>query len=358
MIIGNPPWKEYSAVKKAYHVRDYQTEGSGNLYALCAERSLALLAPRGLLSFIVQLPLVSSSRMQTMRQFLRDRAIFLAAVTCDDRPGKLFDGLQHCRSTVFVAQRGNNGGKSELWTSGYRRWASEVREYLFDATAFCPSSGGPLEQGQFPKLASLLQVSAFCRLFAPENRPVELRTCSRPTTDYVFYQESAQYWVKATVGLPYYAKDGCVGAPAHGRYLYFEDKAAARTACAILNSSLFYVYYITYGDCFHVSNALAGGLPVPRTVWEERALADLGVELMSDLTANAQRKTINTRDGSEITYAEFRVNESKPIIDKIDMLLGKHYGFSPAEMDFIINYDIKYRMGGALEDDDPLEDEE
>jgi hypothetical protein len=29
----------------------------------------------------------------------------------------------------------------------------------------------------------------------------------------------------------------------------------------------------------------------------------------------------------------------------IDMLLASHYGFTEEELDFIINYDIKYRMG-------------
>ncbi len=41
---------------------------------------------------------------------------------------------------------------------------------------------------------------------------------------------------------------------------------------------------------------------------------------------------------------------SKPIIDKIDKLLKKHYGFTEEELDFIINYDIKYRMGDELND--------
>ena len=31
--------------------------------------------------------------------------------------------------------------------------------------------------------------------------------------------------------------------------------------------------------------------------------------------------------------------------DRIDERLAQHYGFTPAELDFIINYDIKYRMG-------------
>jgi hypothetical protein len=35
---------------------------------------------------------------------------------------------------------------------------------------------------------------------------------------------------------------------------------------------------------------------------------------------------------------------SKPIIDKIDRTLGQHYRFNEEELDYIINYDIKYRM--------------
>ena len=70
VIIGNPPWKEYSAVKKSYTVRGYTTEPSGNLYVLCTERSVVMLSKKGFLSFtVVQLPIVSSSRMDTAPQF-------------------------------------------------------------------------------------------------------------------------------------------------------------------------------------------------------------------------------------------------------------------------------------------------
>ena len=41
----------------------------------------------------------------------------------------------------------------------------------------------------------------------------------------------------------------------------------------------------------------------------------------------------------------FKIQKSKPIIDKIDRVLAQHYGFTDEGLDFIINYDIKYRMG-------------
>ena len=33
------------------------------------------------------------------------------------------------------------------------------------------------------------------------------------------------------------------------------------------------------------------------------------------------------------------------VIDKIDEVLATHYGFSDEETDFLVNYDIKYRVG-------------
>ncbi len=38
-------------------------------------------------------------------------------------------------------------------------------------------------------------------------------------------------------------------------------------------------------------------------------------------------------------------------IPQIDHMLAKHYGFAEEELDFIINYDIKYRMGQDTEVD-------
>jgi hypothetical protein len=70
---------------------------------------------------------------------------------------------------------------------------------------------------------------------------------------------------------------------------------------------------------------------------------------MRDLERNSEKKTINTKDGDKISYAEFRIGESKPILDEIDTVLAEHYGFTPEELDFIINYDIKYRLGRDTE---------
>ncbi len=50
-------------------------------------------------------------------------------------------------------------------------------------------------------------------------------------------------------------------------------------------------------------------------------------------------------------FDSFYPAKSKPIIDEIDIVLARHYGFTEEELDFIINYDIKYRMGDELNEE-------
>jgi hypothetical protein len=131
--------------------------------------------------------------------------------------------------------------------------------------------------------------------------------------------------------------------------LFFDSPDEANIACALLNSSLFYIYFVSYGDCFHVNDSLVDSFPLPPAVFENGELAVLGASLANELEANAQTKEIRTRDGSSISYAEFQVNKSKGLIDMIDSVLGQQLGFTPEEIDFVQNFDVKFRLSGEPE---------
>src|SRR5207248_97018 len=139
--------------------------------------------------------------------------------------------------------------------------------------------------------------------------------------------------------------------PAHGRFLYFEDSLTTHVVCAILNSNLFYTYFIAFGDCFHLSDTLVAHFPLRPEMLKDALLPQLNQQLMVHMIANAERKTIQTSDGHEITYDNFYGAKSKSILDQIDRVLAEHYSFTDEELDFIINYDIKYRMGQNSRDD-------
>jgi len=73
---------------------------------------------------------------------------------------------------------------------------------------------------------------------------------------------------------------------------------------------------------------------------------------MSDLLNNSITKKTYYKSQGEIIYKEFYPRKSKHIIDEIDTVLAEHYGFTEEELDFIINYDIKYRMGKQNDEDE------
>ncbi len=82
---------------------------------------------------------------------------------------------------------------------------------------------------------------------------------------------------------------------------------------------------------------------------------------MKDIKQNATRLEARYATTGDVEYDQFYPRKSKPIIDEIDTVLAKHYGFTEEELDFIINYDIKYRLGlgraSSEEDDETSTDE-
>jgi len=79
-------------------------------------------------------------------------------------------------------------------------------------------------------------------------------------------------------------------------------------------------------------------------------LIELGCNLLADLEKNAVVRTRHRKSGEVVKEVNYYVGKSKWLIDQIDLNITKHYGFNDEETDFIINYYIKYRMGGTDEE--------
>ena len=111
---------------------------------------------------------------------------------------------------------------------------------------------------------------------------------------------------------------------------------------AVFNSSLFWWYYTVTFDTFNLKDYMLFGFrfSYPEDTHIIRFLQALCQQLMDDFRKHAKHlKRGGT--GSYTVYAK----KSKPILDAIDSILAQHYGFTDEELDFIINYDIKHRMG-------------
>ncbi len=78
-------------------------------------------------------------------------------------------------------------------------------------------------------------------------------------------------------------------------------------------------------------------------------LSRINKRLTKDVRTHSRRRVYVYKTTGRVEYDEFYMKLSKPIIDEIDAVLAEHYGFTAEELDYIVNYDIKYRMGDELE---------
>lgn len=119
---------------------------------------------------------------------------------------------------------------------------------------------------------------------------------------------------------------------------------------SLISSSTFWWYYSSHFDMFNLKDYMIFGFRFSDANLDILSkLDELGDKYLESLENNAIIQSINSKTKGVVEQKQYFVNQSKPIIDEIDKLLAEHYGFTEEELDFIINYDIKYRMGKELD---------
>lgn len=337
VIIGNPPYVVYTQERVGYEVDQalFSTFQCKNLYAFFFERCFQLGHHHSQVALIVQLTALSSERMKPLQELLLERGL-LVAPSFPRRPESIFDGVE-MPVTILISRREAPG----LFTSRIGRFYTEERPNAIAELHFTAHQLR-LHGYRIGKIGTRLENEIFAKL-SRSTDPLDLMTTIN-SENVLYYQEACRYWVKACHGLPYFRRNGKRIRPPHGRLIFFRNVESCALAACLINSSLFYWFYSAFSDCEHINDILIRTFPLPPN-FESTNWHNLENRLAKSLAKNSRRKTIVTRQGHQIDYDELDASKSKPIIDEIDQVLAPHYGFTPEETDFIINYDIKYRMG-------------
>ena len=344
VIIGNPPYVEYNKVKDDYTIKGYTTESCGNLYGFVFERSLRLLQHNGWKSMIIPHSAYCTDRMSSLQSlFHRSRRVGWVH-TYSIRPAKLFQGADQ-RLAIYIVQQSSKPSCS-LYSSRYQRWNERFRKHLFAVMEHTEITQLSF-QNSTPKICSKIEQSIWTKL---ANFPVlGTRLASKPTSYKIYFHNSPRYWIRAMDFAPYFwnERDGS-HTSTQVKQLHLTKRLDAAVVVAILNSSLFFWWFVILSDCRHLNLREIRNFQIGVNEMDshiKQSLATIVIDLVRDLKRNAQRKETNYQTTGRVIYDEFYPRHSKSIIDKIDRILAQHYGFTDEELDFIINYDIKYRMG-------------
>ena len=114
---------------------------------------------------------------------------------------------------------------------------------------------------------------------------------------------------------------------------------------AVLSNDIFWWWYSVTSNMRDLNPADINGFPVPQSILSDAQLVELSNRYLENLQANSTMMTRQQKQTGKTETQSFVIKESKAVIEEIDRVLAEHYGLTEEELDFIINYDIKYRMG-------------
>lgn len=315
LIIGNPPYVEdrKSGSKPAIKY--------GNIYANVIQNSIDLLKDDGVLGFIIPLSYISTPRMGKLRAYVEQNTNYQCVFNYADRPDCLFDSV-HQKLSILIAQKGMQDHK--LFTAGYKYWYKAERDNLF--------SNAVLQKNQFikssfyPKLGNKTDNSIMKKAYTGTNYNL-LDMVSSETGQDIFLNMRACFWIKAFSFNP--------GSKEYKSFKY-SDEIYDFILC-LMNSSLFFWYWVAVSDCWHITTKELKHLLV---------ITDgIDVDKYRSLSKRLENKLEKTKKyiGTKQTEYEYKHKLCKDVIDEIDNELAITYNLTDEELNYIKNFSLKYR---------------
>ena len=333
VIIGNPPYLESYQVD--YRIDNFQSLSTGAIHAICMERSLQLLSESGTFSMIVPLAIVSTQRMAILQKILQNRfTVFYSNYSW--RPGKLFDTVNRALTIVCCISTVNR----DIYTTLYQQWFSENRKDIFNHIVYSEISN-IANRLWVPKLHNDLDKNIYKNVLNQKNN---LSKYVRPHGPMLYYRTSGGlYWKVFTDFEPTFTVNGFPTKNKQQASLSFQSADEVYIAISLLSSSLFWWWYVTTSNVRHLTPHNIFSFNFPCTVFQDLQLISSAKLLMYEIKRNSKKLTRQQKTTGTIITQSFVVRESKDIIDQIDYILSEHFKINKEQVDYIINFDLKFR---------------
>lgn len=320
IIVGNPPYvedfKSGLSLKKKY----------GNIYANVLLNASKQLAQHGSIGFIIPLSYISTPRMSDLRDELFDAVSEQYILSYADRPDCLFDSV-HQKLCILIGKQ--KKGNKNIYTGNYQYWYKEERDNLFKNTQVVRNTF--FLENCIPKLGTDMDVAIFRKITNPSQMQ-SVYGVSRYGKESVYLNRREAFWMKA-----YREK---IDDPEYKIFSFGKEEDADYCYC-LINSSLFWWYWIATSDCWHVSKEL-NGFMAPFNGKYKKA---------SKLAMNLRRKLEETKVyvGTKQTEYEYKHKDCIKEIYAIDDYINNMFGLTKEESDYIKGFAFRYRTSGGAE---------
>lgn len=340
VVIGNPPYVEYSNIKKTYKLQNFTTINCGNIYAQVVEIATLLVNNNGLSGIIIPSASLCTPRMKSLLEFEYEKYSSLWISIWDERPSKLFGEVDQQLAIHLLSAKSIN---KSFYLTNMIHWNKYEREKLFESIRYLKIDFNIKVAQISPKISTSIEENLLLKTINASTSCLPSFQTNHKQSELYYRNAGGRYWKLIKTFPAYYNKNGKVGISSTEK-LGSVNKQNIHTIVAAFASNLFYWFWRVVSNCRHLTNRELNEFPISKKITQSFIIEKLGKDYEVDLQLNARRQIIN-----KIEQDVFYSYKSKSIIDQIDTSLSKHYNFTEEELDFIINYDIKYRMGKELD---------
>lgn len=320
IIIGNPPYVEDSKSEIDLEIK------YGNIYANVLERSAKQLNKNGVMGFIIPLSYISTPRMKKIREELFDSIPEQYVLSYSDRPDCLFNSV-HQKLNIILGRKIKS--KIRVYTSNYKYWYQEEREELFNRTSVV---NNPFVKKEFiPKLGNEMDLSIYDKIIKGNLSLLDLFNKSEEGVS-IYLNMRATFWIKAFEE----KHDGAE----YRRYIC-DNKNDADYAFCLLNSSLFWWFWICVSDCWHITKKEMLEFKVP-LVNDYSLVNYFAFQLENELEET--KVHVNTK---QTEYA-YKHKECINLIHEMDDFINNLYNLTAEESLYIKNFAQRYRVSGGV----------
>jgi hypothetical protein len=338
VIIGNPPYVDFKMGFNYSIGNQYSTISTRNLYPLVMERCLKIGKSKQ--GYIVPISSTSTEGFSDLQKILKLKNVYVSCF--DDRPAHLFDGLdKNTLSIILISQfRKNennlNSTKLQKWNGQTRRFLFELITYKFSENSIIPDS--------IQKHGNLLSINIWRKIFKSQKRHCHFYTSTGNHKS--FYSRKINSFLQALDFIPEVVDgQGKKRPPSEFKELKFKEELHSIISFTLLNSSVFKWFLDTTSDGSHLNKREIDLFPIDMSDEARlKQLIPISKKLSNELKENSQIRTMKYKHDT-LKVQCIIPKDSKNTIDEIDIILSEHFGFTQEETDFIINYDIKYRIG-------------
>ena len=323
IVVGNPPYVE--DFKSGLELSDRY----GNIYANILLNAAKKLEKNGAIGFIIPLSYVSTPRMKKLRDELGLLISEQYILGFADRPDCLFDSV-HQKLCILIGK--DKKSEKTVYTGNYQYWYKQERATLF--TDIQMVKNRHKNEDFIPKLGTEQDIVIYKKI-TDTRKMQSVYDISRNGTESVYLNRREAFWMKA------YREQ--VDDPEY-KVFSFKSPIEADYCYCLINSSLFWWYWISVSDCWHVSKDL-NGFMMPMKVNMTGA-----TELAQGLRQRLEETKVYV--GTKQTQYEYKHRECLEEIRAIDDFINAAYGLTEAESNYIKNFAIRYRTSGGIDADE------